>query len=216
VSQFGGGGYADAESTSQFVLGDDDRLEERDVDASVRALRPRSSRRGSWDSEASDWSARVAGGGTSSYVRERSLRTSNSVRTDGQCSAENEETEEPIGNENAEGTSQSETHSTPIKAVGTDGHEGTDGSPRSVHDEPDLSVETPAAASQSLPSDERTHSTDTVAQLGLKDISSAVLEEPQATSSSDPGPEREVVGDEESLTSLDKDMWHSAPSTPMV
>ncbi|KAG6911666.1 hypothetical protein DXG01_007916 [Tephrocybe rancida] len=82
LSHFGGSiNYGDLESTSQFVLGDDDRLEERDVDASVRALRPRSSRRGSWESEASRWSARVQGGGTPSLARERSLRTSNSIKT---------------------------------------------------------------------------------------------------------------------------------------
>lgn len=76
--------YPDAESTSQFVLEDDDRLEERDVDASVRALRPRSSRRGSWESEDSRWSARVQlGTGTSSLARDRSLWTTNSIRTGG-------------------------------------------------------------------------------------------------------------------------------------
>ncbi|KAJ7507567.1 hypothetical protein B0H11DRAFT_2218403 [Mycena galericulata] len=54
LSHFGGSiTYMDAESTSHYLLGDDD------VDASVRALRPRSSRRGSWESEASRWSARV-------------------------------------------------------------------------------------------------------------------------------------------------------------
>ncbi|KAG5648673.1 hypothetical protein DXG03_000019 [Asterophora parasitica] len=83
LSHFGGSiTYQDVESTSQFVLGDDERLEERDVDASVRALRPRSSRRGSWESEASGWSARVQHGpGTSLLARERSLRTANSVKT---------------------------------------------------------------------------------------------------------------------------------------
>ncbi|KAF8076195.1 hypothetical protein FPV67DRAFT_1470688 [Lyophyllum atratum] len=93
LSHFGGSiTYADAESTSQFVVGDDDRLEERDVDASVRALRPRSSRRGSWESEASRWSARVQlGAGTPSLARERSLRTTNSVKT-GAFSTENPET----------------------------------------------------------------------------------------------------------------------------
>lgn len=72
----------DGESTSQFVLGDDDRLDDRDIDASVRALRPRSSRRGSWESEASGWSARIAGGGpgTPSLTRERSLWANNSTR----------------------------------------------------------------------------------------------------------------------------------------
>ncbi|KAF8232421.1 hypothetical protein L208DRAFT_1423122 [Tricholoma matsutake] len=85
LSHFGGSiTFPDAESTSQFVVGDDDRLEERDVDASVRALRPRSSRRGSWESEASRWSARdQLGTGSPSLARERSLWTANSVRTGG-------------------------------------------------------------------------------------------------------------------------------------
>ncbi|TFK29312.1 hypothetical protein FA15DRAFT_664245 [Coprinopsis marcescibilis] len=74
--------FPDGESTSQYLLGDDDRLDDRDIDASVRALRPRSSRRGSWESEVSRWSARVqTRNGTPSLVRERSLWTTNSVRT---------------------------------------------------------------------------------------------------------------------------------------
>jgi hypothetical protein len=80
-------------SASQFMLGEDDRMYndgdiERDIDASVRALRPRSSRRGSWESETSDWSAGVGGGaysmtspGTPIGTKERSLRTTNSIRT---------------------------------------------------------------------------------------------------------------------------------------
>ena len=84
ASHYGGSiTFPDAESTSHYVLGEDERLEERDFDASVRALRPRSSRRGSWESEVSRWSARVQGTGTSSLVRERSLWTSNSIRTGG-------------------------------------------------------------------------------------------------------------------------------------
>ena len=84
VSHYGGSiTFPDAESTSHYVLGEDERLEERDFDASVRALRPRSSRRGSWESEVSRWSARVQGTGTSSLLRERSLWTSNSIRTGG-------------------------------------------------------------------------------------------------------------------------------------
>ncbi|KAJ7904326.1 hypothetical protein B0H14DRAFT_2662304 [Mycena olivaceomarginata] len=87
LSHFGGSiTYPDAESTSQYLLGDDD------VDASVRALRPRSSRRGSWESEASRWSARVqqGGAGTPSVTRDgRSLWASNSIRTGG-LSVENE------------------------------------------------------------------------------------------------------------------------------
>ncbi|KAF9483986.1 hypothetical protein BDN70DRAFT_873124 [Pholiota conissans] len=93
VSHYGGSmTFPDAESVSHYVPGDDDRLEERDFDASVRALRPRSSRRGSWESEASGWSARVNGTGASSLIRERSLWTSNSVRT-GQLSADIGDTE---------------------------------------------------------------------------------------------------------------------------
>ncbi|KAF8639805.1 hypothetical protein AX17_001064 [Amanita inopinata Kibby_2008] len=85
--------YPDAESTS-IAIEDDDRLEERDLDASVRALRPRSSRRGSWESEASDWSARIQQvPGTPSISRERSLRTGNSIRTGG-FSADNVETDD--------------------------------------------------------------------------------------------------------------------------
>ncbi|KAG6837930.1 hypothetical protein H0H93_008324 [Arthromyces matolae] len=82
-SHFGGSiTYGDVESSSQFVVGDDERLDERDVDASVRALRPRSTRRGSWESEASRWSARVPPGtGTPSLTRERSQRTSTSIKT---------------------------------------------------------------------------------------------------------------------------------------
>ncbi|KAF5369902.1 hypothetical protein D9758_001237 [Tetrapyrgos nigripes] len=93
VSHFGGT-YEDVESTSQLALGDDDRLDDRDADASLRALRPRSTRRGSWESEASRWSARIqAGTGTPSLARDRSLWTANSIRT-GAFSAENEDTDD--------------------------------------------------------------------------------------------------------------------------
>ena len=83
ASHYGGSiSFPDAESTSHYVLGEDER-EERDFDASLRALRPRSSRRGSWESEVSRWSARIQGTGSPSLVRERSLWTSNSIRTGG-------------------------------------------------------------------------------------------------------------------------------------
>ncbi|OBZ76193.1 hypothetical protein A0H81_03586 [Grifola frondosa] len=93
------------DSTSHFLLGsemDDERLEgeryqDHDVDASVRALRPRSSRRGSWESEASGWSASVALSGTAGAPspggKNRSLWTSGSNRTGG-LSVENEEGED--------------------------------------------------------------------------------------------------------------------------
>ncbi|KAI0346759.1 hypothetical protein BDW22DRAFT_1351020 [Trametopsis cervina] len=86
------GGQGLTDSVSHFTPGeldaDDDRLlmdadRDGDVDASVRALRPRSSRRGSWESEASGWSAHLgpAGPGTPSILRDRSLWTTPSVRT---------------------------------------------------------------------------------------------------------------------------------------
>jgi hypothetical protein len=72
------------ESQSQLVLDDASHTadyyppDERDFDASVRALRPRSYRRGSWESEASRWSA-------SSPLPhgEKSLRATPSIRTTG-------------------------------------------------------------------------------------------------------------------------------------
>jgi hypothetical protein len=83
MSHFGGSMFPDAESTSLFVPGEDGPDER---DASVRALRPRSSRRGSWGSEVSGWSAQVPQTGTPS--QERSLSTSNIVRSD-EATAEN-------------------------------------------------------------------------------------------------------------------------------
>lgn len=74
-------GAGDSVSHISGLLGDDERLfndgeADRDVNASVRALRPRSSRRGSWESEASGWSAAVYGSGR---PRNRSLWTSYSI-----------------------------------------------------------------------------------------------------------------------------------------
>ena len=76
-------GAGDSISHISGLLGDDERLfndgeVDRDVDASVRALRPRSSRRGSWESGASGWSAAVTDSG---YPQNRSLWTSNSIGT---------------------------------------------------------------------------------------------------------------------------------------
>jgi hypothetical protein len=78
------------DSQSQFAPDSTSQHGELEVDegqvedASVRALRPRSSRRGSWESEASGWSARVA------MVRERSLKAS-SWKTGAQTDAESTE-----------------------------------------------------------------------------------------------------------------------------
>jgi len=86
ISHLGGSAMGDneGENLSQFVLGDDDRLDvdgERDADASLRALRPRSSRRGSWESEVSGWSARVLGTGAGISTGSKSLWTNNSIKT---------------------------------------------------------------------------------------------------------------------------------------
>lgn len=96
ISHLEGSFTADAEGDvmSQFVLGDDDRQDadvERDVDASVRALRPRSSRRGSWESEVSGWSARILGTGGPISMGSKSLWTTNSAKTGGPLSVDEEE-----------------------------------------------------------------------------------------------------------------------------
>ena len=84
------GGWV-GDSQSQFAPDNGSQHGELEVDeaqvedASVRALRPRSSRRGSWESEASGWSAKVA------MVRERSLKSSSwkaGTLTDGDGSTE--------------------------------------------------------------------------------------------------------------------------------
>lgn len=98
--------FPDVENTS-IVIGEDDRLDERDVDASVRALRPRSSRRGSWESEASGWSARFQQTpGTPSLAREKSVWTANSVKT-GAFSAYNLEVEQEEPNDDMKNDAQS-------------------------------------------------------------------------------------------------------------
>jgi hypothetical protein len=91
-SQFGGSRIG-AEDRSSHIGDDLDVEGDRDFDASVRALRPRSSRRGSWESEASGWSASVgygvtagSGSGTPAAVKDKSFR-SLSVKT-GQMSME--------------------------------------------------------------------------------------------------------------------------------
>lgn len=172
LSHFGGSVvYPDAESTSQYVLGDDERLEERDVDASVRALRPRSSRRGSWESEASRWSARIQQGtGTPSLVRERSLWTTNSVRTGG-FSTENVETydrPEDTGDGNADTSEEpAQLDSAPSLAPGVIDRESSGSTSPSTSHEPNSTHVTDESVQTSLipPHSEHHNSSDTVAQL---------------------------------------------------
>ena len=109
-------GDGEGEMMSQFVLGDDDRQDvdvERDVDASVRALRPRSSRRGSWDSEVSGWSARILGtGGGAMSLGSKSLWTSNSAKTGGPPGVDDEVQDDATGGleTSLEDKSSSDTH----------------------------------------------------------------------------------------------------------
>ncbi|KAI9574952.1 hypothetical protein HD554DRAFT_2051278 [Boletus coccyginus] len=98
ISHLGGSilGDPEGENTSQFLLVDDDRLDvdgERDVDASLRALRPRSSRRGSWDSEVSGWSAKVLGVGPGITVGNKNTWTSSSMKIGGPVSLEDRDDE---------------------------------------------------------------------------------------------------------------------------
>jgi len=94
-SQFGGSRMGAEDRSSHIILGDDLDVEgDRDFDASVRALRPRSSRRGSWESEASGWSARLgngtttgSGSGTHAPIKEEKSFRSLSIKT-GQLSME--------------------------------------------------------------------------------------------------------------------------------
>ncbi|KAH9938386.1 uncharacterized protein B0H18DRAFT_966886 [Fomitopsis serialis] len=85
ISHLSHGVGAGGDSTSHFLLGElDDLLEKeyQDVDASVRALRPRSSRRGSWASEDSKWSA-SASLALTGVTGLTSLWTNGSYRTGG-------------------------------------------------------------------------------------------------------------------------------------
>jgi hypothetical protein len=126
ISHFGGSIIGDGEGdmSSQYILGDDGRLDvdgDRDVDASIRALRPRSSRRGSWGSEASDWSAQVGSTdvGTSTGTPSRSVWTTNSNRTGGQLSVDNGGPNETLeGNESVDNpVDHPPEHTTPISSA---------------------------------------------------------------------------------------------------
>jgi hypothetical protein len=125
-------GDAEGDVMSQFVLGDDDRQDadvERDVDASVRALRPRSSRRGSWESEVSGWSARIFGTGGPISMGSKSLWTTNSTKTGGPLSVDDEEVTSGLETSQEEkspsdGPDQADVSSSESPAAG-DGYDST-------------------------------------------------------------------------------------------
>ncbi|KAI0771852.1 hypothetical protein BD413DRAFT_546571 [Trametes elegans] len=162
VSQWShAGGLTD--STSHFMMGDleegleEERYHYHDVDASVRALRPRSSRRGSWDSAVSGWSANLAPGsavGTPSPggIRSKGLWRSGSFRTGG-LSTENEEAIEDGSSDTQEDEEKAVDHSgAHVKdfASQSASEDGQDGSITTGGDASDATedAKTPPAASQ--------------------------------------------------------------------
>lgn len=117
ISHLGGSvlGDPEGENNSQFLLADDDRLDadgERDMDASLRALRPRSSRRESWDSEVSGWSAKVLGSGPGLTTGNKNVWMSNSMKTGGPVSLEDGD-DEKLNEGVAEGAAGAELPSEP-------------------------------------------------------------------------------------------------------
>ncbi|KAE9410252.1 hypothetical protein BT96DRAFT_912489, partial [Gymnopus androsaceus JB14] len=157
VSQFDGT-FADAESQND---NDEEALDDRDVDASLRALRPRSTRRGSWESEASRWSARIqVGTGTPSLARERSVWTANSVRT-GALSTDHVDVYEK--------SDESENNSPSAEEP------STAEDPTDPPVEPQPPVEQPESAQHPHPVLKETTSADTVAQVD-KGIVPVVIE----------------------------------------
>ncbi|KAI0723399.1 hypothetical protein C8Q76DRAFT_615121 [Earliella scabrosa] len=144
------------DSTSHFMMNDlEEERYDPDVDASVRALRPRSSRRGSWDSTVSGWSANVAiGGGVGAPspggMRSKSLWTSGSLVTGGLSTDEiledgfpGMEEEEGDGRNDAEGDSTTGQRSDTASSALTDGQGKS-----SITVEPasDSDMQTPPAA----------------------------------------------------------------------
>ena len=216
------------DSASHFMLmGDvEEGLEERymdhDVDASVRALRPRSSRRGSWDSTVSGWSANVAlGGGGSSVAapspggaRSKSMWASGSFRTGGMSTEEalvdgfagEREDEEDGGkddkedNETAEGGELKKTDGVALPAPADSVHTDAatvDSSPTDQGEETRTSLTAAAAAAEGA----------TVATLpGSKaeiptNAASTVTPPGSKTGLEIPSPEDSLVNDPRSIAS---------------
>lgn len=197
---------------------------EREVDASVRALRPRSSRRGSWESEASGWSARVGGSaggaasslmglrpGTPSALRDRSLWTGTSVRTGGWLNDQADGAAigvDPQAKEE-EGAGESDGSSSEAKSEeGT--HEG-EPSPISSSGHPPNAVATEDKA------DAPRESTDTPATYPSADAKQKKIDATPTHIDMPPTPAQRDSEDGRSVAGTDgmTDVWHSAPSTPM-
>ncbi|KAA1466121.1 hypothetical protein DENSPDRAFT_830868 [Dentipellis sp. KUC8613] len=232
ISHMGGSRFLAEDRSSHFVLGDDPDVEgERDVDASVRALRPRSSRRGSWESEASGWSAAVLNGstagimpGTPSLLRDRSMWTG-SVRTGGQFSAENGDGEDdsimaspsPAKEDGAGSYSENKSvaavdgeHSSSVAENRISQADSVATVPQPNHvaepePSPDASPAGPGHEEQqdsgASPNHEQPNASDSTEESSGQDVQ--CLNEKIAETGS------------EKVTSPLSDVWHSAPSTPM-
>ncbi|KZP08712.1 hypothetical protein FIBSPDRAFT_254156 [Athelia psychrophila] len=149
-SHLGLNGSIDGDGDSQYAPGDDVRLEvygERDVYASVWALRRRSSRRGSWESDASDWSepvgSQVVGRSTGPS---QSLWTMNSVRTSARASIDDANPTDKSEEDDASANEQSLEQSTPSKP--------TEPLPRDGKDAPLLLIQHQSNGSQITPKDD--------------------------------------------------------------
>ncbi|KAG1715938.1 hypothetical protein ID866_1227 [Astraeus odoratus] len=141
ISHLGGSVVGDAagdpegENMSQFILGEDnlDVEAERDADASLRALRPRSSRRCSWGSEVSGWSAKVLGNGAGISTGSRSLWTSYSLKTGEPRELEDDEGEdaEEIEQPNTSGVQENseQPDQDHVRVEGEGDHGRSDGGP---------------------------------------------------------------------------------------
>ncbi|TFY78638.1 hypothetical protein EWM64_g5374 [Hericium alpestre] len=241
ISHLGGSRLLAEDRSSHFVLGDDmDADCDRDFDASVRALRPRSSRRGSWESEASGWSAAVLNGSIAAIapgtpaLRDRSTWTA-SLRTGEQFSEGNEDDEESIvlasPDVSKEGGGDSDGKSTAPAS-------SEQSSPRSDTDPRRGQAETDTVATDHSPTsqgpDQGRVDADASSPQGDGSKSFHSPEDspsvpPASHTEADPdNPDGQVVdakinasqAEGDGSTSADPtspytDVWHSAPSTPM-
>lgn len=237
ISHFSGANGV-GDGGSQFLSGEleDERLLEAldrdgDVDASVRALRPRSSRRGSWESEASGWSAHFGNGtgpsGTPSVLRERSLWTTGSFRTGARSVNFMEE------DASQEKSTNGHTDEHPFPTAKSEISHGSEGASQSASsEEQEEDVKTPPAngiapslsswsessadvSGTHTPRRERTMSTPKVSALTLEDIPpplpTARTSEEQSLPTPNPGDHHSVLS---TTTDTHTDTFVSAPSTP--
>ncbi|KAI0320259.1 hypothetical protein OF83DRAFT_1290621 [Amylostereum chailletii] len=257
LSHFGGSRVGVEDRSSHFGLGEDLDVD-KDWDASVRALRPRSSRRSSWESEASGWSAKWGNGSTMgipstpSALRDRSIWTS-SIKT-GQLSTENADDDDDCTSASPE-TKDASPISSPIEderasaqgasiqvtpSVSTDSNDepkdtlptpkvcpatlvqpptpstpgsGIEASVVPAYPPENKSEGVPADGSAKTPEGSPADSSEAETNTGAKkpfhlpfDEELRNLEPPLAS-----------PGDAQSMaTSEANDVWHSAPSTPLI